>query len=364
MFLRSTRESRNMYDVIVVGAGPSGSYAAMRCASMGLDVLLIDQYRFPRDKACGGVVGEEARELLGPEMMTVVERESRGNELYYNYESVGRLQRHEYFCRRRKFDYYLVGRAVNAGAILLDDCKVHGLQVKPDRAIVRTERGSQEGKIVIGADGTNSVIGRSVGLTHHSGDLKYASLKAEIQLPASQIRALGLEDPPRQNTYFFSDLMGFAWLIPNEGQVNAGYGSTLRKAVGLKQRFFRFLNHFGLPPEDVKGAQIPYMTLDKVYSEKVLLTGDAGGFVNPWTGCGIDDGIMASERAAQVCKKAVDAEDFSANSLAEFQMISRSHMRRINWRGSWIKALDYIVPDDYVFPFWVKVLIRRLAALA
>ncbi len=106
------------------------------------------------------------------------------------------------------------------------------------------------------------------------------------------------------------------------------------------------------------------MTLRRIYSERVLLTGDAGGFVNPWTGAGIDEGIVASANAAVVCKEAVDSQDFSAERMSRFQRLCAEQMRRISWRGSWVKVLDRIMPMDAEFPFWVRFLVRRFSTVA
>ena len=222
-----------------------------------------------------------------------------------------------------------------------------------------------EGHMVIGADGTNSVVGRAVGLSHHDGAWKYASIKAEIDLPPETVRALGVEEPtPHQRTFFFSDLLGFAWVIPNAGSINAGYGAMMRHAAGLRSRFYDFLARLGVPPMDVRGAQIPYLPLPRVYANRVLLTGDAGGFVNPWTGCGIDDGIQASERAARVARLAADHGDFRAATLREFQRASRGHMRWINRRGRWMKALDLLMPVGSKFPSGFRYLVPVIARWA
>jgi len=353
-----------VHDIIVVGAGPSGCFAAMKCAQQGLDVLLIDAEKFPRDKACGGVVGEKAIELIGKDVLTVVERESKIIEFFYDWKYIGHLDSHEYFFKRLKFDHFLVRKAVDSAAILKERTRALGLTVSSSNATVHTTAGDLQGKLVIGADGTNSVIGRSLNLCHHDDVCRYASLKAEIDVTQEKAKELGVEDPPRQATYFFSDLIGFAWVIPNNGSVNAGYGSTVSKAKGLKERFHKFLGQLDLKPQCERGAQIPFLTVDRVYSERVLLTGDAAGFVNPWTGSGIDDGIIASNKAVAVCKEAIDLNDYSIDVLCKYQVLCRNQMRKINWRGHWIKALDSIVPEKYEFPFWVKFLVRKLATLA
>src|SRR5881628_2676527 len=245
-----------MREVVVVGAGPAGSYAAMRCAERGLDVLMLDSARFPRDKACGGVVGERTMSNVGGDIASILEREGHTNDLYYDWEPIGTVESHLYFFKRRRLDHYLVQRAQAAGAELLEGRRVTRVQVLPDRAVVEANGDRYEADLVIGADGTNSVVGRSIGMSHHAGDAKYASMKAEVALPAEKIEALGVDDPPHQNTYFFSDLFGFAWIVPNDGAVNVGYGALVRHASRLRARFMGFLGRMEIPPQDVRGAQI------------------------------------------------------------------------------------------------------------
>jgi len=353
-----------MHDVIVVGAGPSGSFAAMKCAEYGLDVLLLDSEKFPRDKACGGVIGEKGIELIGGDVMSVVECEGTGNDFFYDWKYIGSLGTHQYFVKRRRFDHYMVGKAVAAGAEFMEGIKATCLGISSDKTVVRTTAGDFVSNIVVAADGINSTIGRSIGLSHYDDICRYASIKAEVDVSHAKGRDLGVEDPNRQRTYFFSDLLGFAWVVPNNGSVNVGYGSTVSKANDLKARFHLFLAKLALAPQFERGAQIPFMTTKRVYAERVLLTGDAGGFVNPWTGCGIDEGIAASEKAALICKKAVDAQEYSPAILSSYQEICRESIRRISRRGRWIKALDRLVPKGAGLPFWTEYLVRRLRGIA
>lgn len=353
-----------MREVLVVGAGPAGSYAALRCAERGLNVLLLDSSRFPRDKACGGVVGERTMRMVGGDIGSILEGEGHVNQLYYDWEPMGAVDTHLYFFRRRRLDHYLVQRAQAAGAELVENRRVTKVDVRTDRAVVEANGERYDADLVIGADGTNSVVGRSIGMSHHAGDSKYASMKAEVDLPPEKIEALGVHDPPHQNTYFFSELFGFAWVVPNHGGVNVGYGALMRHAQRLRSRFMEFLHRMDIPPQDVRGAQIPYLPPRRVYADRVLLTGDAGGFVNPWNGCGIDDGLEASERAAQVAALASDRGDFTAQTLRGFQSASREPLRWMRGRGTLMKGLDRLMPVGLPFPFWVKRLVKVGAAWA
>jgi geranylgeranyl reductase family protein len=356
--------SGRLHDIIVVGAGPSGSCAAMECAEAGLRVLLLDRDRFPRDKACGGVVGESTVRIFGKDILSVRECEATRNDFFYDWEHIGHIDKREHFFKRRKLDRYLVQRAIESGAELREAVLATGVTISSDKAVVHTTAGDFEAQIVIAADGMSSAIGHSLGLTQHDDRCRYASMKAEVDVTPQKASELGVMDPTRQQTHFFSDLMGFAWVIPNNGSVNAGYGSTIDKSKGLKERFCKFLGHLGLEPQLVRGGQIPLMTIRRVYAERVLFTGDAAGFVNPWTGAGIDQGVMASEKAAVVCKAAFESRDFSAENMSTYQMLCAAQVRRTNWRGSWIKALDCLIPRGTIFPFWFKFLVKRFSTIA
>ena len=336
----------------------------MRCAEAGLKVLLLDRERFPRDKACGGVVGEATLRIFGMDVLSVRECEATRNDLFYDWERIGYIDRREYFFKRRSLDHYLVQKAVESGAELREATRATGATITKGMAVVHTDVGDFNAQMVIAADGLGSVIGRSVGLTHRDERCRFVSIRADVDVTPRKACEMGIMDPPRQQTHFFSDLLGFAWVIPNNGSVNAGYGSTVDKSQRLGERFHGFLRHIGLEPQRARGGQIPFVTIRRVYAERVLFTGDAAGFVNPWTGSGIDQGVMASEKAAIVSKAAFDSHDFSAEKLSMYQTLCRAQVKRTNWRGKWLKALDCMVPRGAIFPFWFKFFVGRFSTIA
>src|SRR3972149_5686000 len=87
------------------------------------------------------------------------------------------------------------GAAVAGGAELREGRRVTGVAVRPDRVVVAADGEAHEASLVIGADGTNSVVGRSVGLSHRDGPWRYASIRAEVELPPEGIAAPGAPAP-------------------------------------------------------------------------------------------------------------------------------------------------------------------------
>ncbi len=156
-----------MYDAIVVGAGPAGSTAATNLAKKGLSVLLLDKAKFPRHKACGGGLTPHIWNRH-PEILECVESfnyagyifvEDDPNPIYYE-----RSEKLGAFILRRKFDHFLTINAVKAGVTFLEKESVKDVKVNTDSVTVNTDTESFSGLVVLGADGTNSIVAKKTGL--------------------------------------------------------------------------------------------------------------------------------------------------------------------------------------------------------
>ncbi|UCD92928.1 MAG: geranylgeranyl reductase family protein [Methanobacteriota archaeon] len=354
-----------MHDIIVVGAGPAGSYAAYKCASYGLDTLLVERTRLPRAKACGGAIGTDTVSHLGKDVMDVVERLGYENRLYFDYKLINVLKKPKFFVRRRAFDYYITQMAEGAGFKVEDGKSVKAVVIKKDGVEVRTKEATNKSRIVIGGDGMPSTVGKSVGLMQDN-DRVYLAFRSQIDLPDSEIDTLlEIEGEANNNTYFFSDFLGFCWLIPNRNSINVGIGALIRKSNKIREKVTEFVRHFNLEENaPIKGHLIPYRPLDKIYSERVCLVGDAGGFVNPWNGCGIDLGIESSEKAAETCKLAVEENDFSESSLSRYQKSLNKQLRSLRFRSGILGLLDDLTPTDFSMPPIGESFVRQLSKLA
>src|SRR5215217_7775911 len=143
------------FDAIVVGAGPAGSAAA--------PVLLLDRARFPRDKPCGGGLTGRAVRLLPEPVDSVVEDRATNVRLRARYR--GGYERTSsvplvLLTQRSRLDALLAERAAAAGADFRDGVRVEEVE----RTSVRFAGGSATADVLIGADGANGVVARSLGL--------------------------------------------------------------------------------------------------------------------------------------------------------------------------------------------------------
>ncbi|MCK4366671.1 MAG: geranylgeranyl reductase family protein [Thermoplasmata archaeon] len=349
-----------MYDVIVVGAGPAGSYAAYKSASSGLETLLIEKDRLPRWKACGGIVDGRTLSKLDRGIFDAVEAKGSFTNVFYNSKRIQALERDDYFFKREKFDYFITKMAMDAGVEVVDSCPVTDVTNRPEGVAVRTAHMELKSRLLIGADGVHSTVGKSIGLVHNHSRM-YAAMVASVGLQSYE-NLLGEGD--HSNMYFFEDLLGFAWLIPNKESVNIGIGALTRKSRGLRGKFERFCAGIDIPCPKVHGHMIPYKLLEKIQSGRVMLVGDAAGFVNAWTGGGIPPGIYSAEKAAETCLEMIENDDFSEKASRRYPSRCRSAFRNLRFRTKLVEILDSDTPSDFELPGIAKSLVRRLSAVA
>jgi geranylgeranyl reductase family protein len=305
-------------DVAVIGAGPAGSVAGLVLARAGARVALVDKAAFPRDKACGDLIGPRGVQVLdelgvrlsGTESvgdMRVVGPTGRSVRLpcrpgtTYPGHGVAlpRLALDE-ALRTAAMDAGCVARTARAGAPILDDGRLAGFELSDGSRL--------HADAVIGADGATSRVASAAGLVDERrvlwGFALRAYLDARVDLPT-----IVLWDEARRRGF-----PGYGWVFPGSGgQANLGVGVGVlgdRAAAGHAARslgaFVGVLRRFGLldddarlPPDRLGGWLKMGMVGTIPARGRVLLAGDAAGLVNPLQGEGISEALASGRAAAE-----------------------------------------------------------------
>ena len=292
------------WDLVVVGAGPAGTTAALGALSErpGLRVLLLDRSDFPRDKACGDGIAPHVLDVLEQVGVTGLFDDQvpvSTLELARGDHSVVRaMARPGWVVPRLVLDHRLVQSAVAAGAVLRRH-RIGSVTVEPDAVVLD---GEIRGRVVVGADGAYSVMRQAVGL----GPARRRALALRGYAPTRPAwvgRQVIVFSETRQSSYAWSFDRG-------DGFANVGYGELLhagRPAHGRADLMGRLAELLPGAMEDGtawRGHHLPLSSWRHRQPDgRVLLAGDAAGLINPMTGEGIyyavATGVVAGRSAVQ-----------------------------------------------------------------
>ena len=208
------------FDLLIVGAGPAGSFAAELLAKAGVKVALFDGRPPGEPKACGGGVTSKALKAW-PHLLNAVGRTINELDLYSPSGKKLHLELEEPFAiySRLAFDSYLRERARDGGAEVLFE-KISA------RKLARTESGWRfktdsntefKGNILVGADGANSGIGKLLAGALPPSDMEVA-FGYRAPLPANG-------DAPTV-VAFLPKWVGYAWAFPRPDHISFGIATT------------------------------------------------------------------------------------------------------------------------------------------
>ncbi|MEE7457993.1 geranylgeranyl diphosphate reductase [Methylorubrum populi] len=326
------------FDVVVVGGGPAGATAAADLAAGGRRVLLLD--RAGRIKPCGGAIPPRLiRDFAIPDALLVarirsarmVAPSARHVDMPVGDGFVGMVD-------REHFDPFLRERAGLAGAEVRDGLFERITRETPGVATIhyRLGKGGEErraqARLVIGADGATSNVGRAE-IPGHARMRQVFAYHEIVRRPA------GAEhDEARCDVYYQGRLSPdfYAWIFPHGETVSVGTGSA-RKGFSLRSAIRDLRAGTGLDACETirrEGAPLPLKPLKRWDNGRdVLLAGDAAGVVAPASGEGIYYAMLGGRLAAQT------AETFLVTGDARSLALARKRFMRLHGRVFWILGM-------------------------
>ena len=352
------------YDLIVVGAGPSGASTAYHAARSGLEVLLIDRQEFPRDKPCGdGMMPHAASEVSLMGLGDWLEEPHHGTFTGFSlYTATASLYNdvpptfhgpRGYVIRREETDTKLLERAVSAGATFKNKTRGTGLLRSPAGNVqgIEAENGETvryEAPLVVAADGVGGFAGEG--------------MKAHQNAVARRQYFKGVDGPNKEHLQVFitKDMneqgAGYGWVFYlGDGTANVGAGvstkTLARTGRNLKDYFDRFLEEPRLAGwlENAEAEGPPKswslkmgMWGAKRHAQGLMMAGDAASMIHPISGEGVGYAIESGRLAASFAYAARSGGDYSASLLSGYSKQIRQQRGRGHVSGY---ALTSLVPN-------------------
>ncbi len=346
------------FDVIIVGAGPAGSMAALKLARAGLNVCILERGKHPGAKNMfGGLLHNTPvlNEMLPSfwekaplerhvykKVLAFMTPESAVSLTFEN-EKFEQPPYNGYTVFRPAFDNWLAGEAVKEGALLLNDCTAEDL-IKKDGHItgvtVKGREGELRGNITIAADGVLSFMAKRSGLR---GDLQSADMGLGIKL------LLGLPEATINERFHLvrdegadisfvgipQGLRGGSFLYTNRESISIGMVIHLDSLRASGKAPYEVLDELLQHPQVrklIKGTRtLEYsahliseggiQAIPQLYTGGMMVVGDAAGlcYTNGINLEGINLAMTSGVLAAETALKAIEAGDYSARTLSLYK---------------------------------------------
>ena len=314
-------KNKQFFDVVIIGAGPSGSNAAISYKKLNPDlkIALVDKAIFPRDKSCGDAFGPgviSALKRFGNEHILEGEPEVVSTTLFgpknigiQNYipEVKNKEDSIVYVIPRLDLDNRILNLAKEEEVETFEGYRFSNFFINEESVSVEIENEEKEkyileAKLLVGADGANSRVRKSLNLKQNSDWNKAIAIRAYIDSP-------NYLEIFKERTLMFeinvSAIKGYAWAFPSKGNLlNIGIGVPLsvfkKEKMDIKNlldEFVKTLESRGVIVENLrmeKSFMLPFASSrPKLAHNRVALIGDAGSMINPMSGEGIFYGMEA-----------------------------------------------------------------------
>lgn len=308
-----------MYDVLIIGGGLVGSYAAYRLAQEGHQVQVLERKQHLDGKtSCTGIVSRECVDKFAIDK-TIILRAVNKASLFSPSGKMLRVWREDvqaFILDRVALDVSLAERAQRAGVKYVLGCPAQSIEAGPNRVKVCASCGGKETTFeaasVVIASGFGSRLTGQLGLGR-IGDF-VAGAQAEVAAPEAD----------EVEVYFGSEVAPgfFGWLVPTlPGMARVGLLSRRSPGLYLRKFMASLAGQGKIAATEAKFSYggIPLKPLPRTYGERVLVVGDVAGQVKPTTGGGVYYGLLCADIGAETLHEALKVGDLSARKLALYE---------------------------------------------
>lgn len=293
------------YDVIIVGAGPAGSYLAYKLKNQGIDVLLLEKKTFPRYKSCAGGLSKKAYDILFSEsknVKNIVEKKVKKGLYVRNKKFTFTESEKEliYMTYRSELDNFLVKMAVdNKTVCFKDNISIQKINEK-DNTITYVERNKKYNvgyDILVGAWGCNIRLNKLIDLAPFE---RFSVSSSWEGPPGPKFSEYFDEYALTQIMKKYHSYVGY--IFPKSELITAGLFTSLNPLTSRLKNMWKEFVEFWRLDKNIKPqyAWIPIRDLRKPIAKKnILLVGDAAGLADPFTGEGIYYAFISSMIASK-----------------------------------------------------------------
>jgi digeranylgeranylglycerophospholipid reductase len=307
-----------LYDIAIVGGGPSGSQTAYRLSTMGYKVAVIDKKAdMAGPVCCTGIVSEECIREFRIEPEAIYRHVNRaaiyspsGKRLH-----VERSTPQAAILNRPLFNGFMAGRAQKQGVEYITDTRVIDIHNSPDT--VTLVLSSQQKERII----SSRLVVLACGVDIAPGQKANGTRPGNI-VPGAQSEVIS--STQEVEVYLGKDISPgfFAWLVPT-AQGKALAGLLVRRQPAERQRnFLTWLADRGKiasPEVSINVGAVPLKYSSRTCGDRILVVGTAAGLVKPITGGGIYYGLLSADIAAEITRQAFAKNDFSSGTLAGYE---------------------------------------------
>jgi geranylgeranyl reductase family protein len=294
----------DIFDCIIIGAGPAGATAAYHLARHGRSVLVLEKAPMPRPKPCGGGVPPQVARWLDFDLAPAISaRVTRLRATWRLGDPVeGDLGTREplFMVRREVFDQLIVRQAQGQGALLRDGLAWTALRPGADAWTVDTLEGPFRARYLVAADGALGGSAKALG---------FPALRHTVAGALEGEAARTLADPVTAHLDFGTLGRGYLWNFPKSDGWSLGGGVFRGSArLDLRQAVDRYALGFGIGRDVLKVMGHPLHLWDGdqvLHTHRALLAGDSACLVDPFTGVGILPAVLSGALGAEAVHHAL-----------------------------------------------------------